>query len=137
MVYVPNYAAGVKTFRLDLPSSGDWLIRAAFGDGIAAQRQYVVFKDDTTSFSSYTGVVTGTNEFTDAAGTLRTQAAWPGSNSSITRTFSSSILRIEMGTASGSGSDLTTISHVYIEAVGSSATSNPARRAFPFPIFNH
>ena len=136
IIFWSNGAGYVKTFRIDLPSTGDWIIRAAFGDASATQQHYVSFRDNATTFASFSNVATGANEFADASGVVRTHAAWPGSNASISRTFGSTSFFIDIGDPSGTDGENTAFAHIYIEEAGSSATSSPAIRAFPRSVFN-
>lgn len=86
--------------RFDLDNAASHDIRAAFGDTSFTQAPlYTQFKDNTTVFATIDDA-TGTleNEYIDASGVLRTEAAWPGSNVSINRAFTSTILRVLIGT---------------------------------------
>jgi hypothetical protein len=123
IIFLSNGFGSVATFRIDLPSTGDWIIRAAFGDATNAQTQYVSFRDNATTFASFSNVDSNSNEFIDASGVLRTHAAWPGSNASISHTFGSTSFFIDIGDPSGTDGNSTTIAHIYIEEAGSSATS--------------
>jgi hypothetical protein len=110
-----NSAGSVITFTITLPSTGEWIIRAAFGDASSTQQQYVTFWDNTTSFASFSNIATGANEFADATGVVRTAAAWPGSNASISRTFTTTTFKIDIGDPSGTDGENTSIAHIYIE----------------------
>lgn len=112
---INNNGSDLPVFRIDLPSTGTYTIRLAFGDAQYSQSyHYAVLKDDTTTFSTIDDSNgTAANEFTDATGTNRTAAAWPGSNASITRTFTSTILRIQAGTPTNVGG-ATTITHLSV-----------------------
>ena len=109
-----NGAGSVITFTITLPSTGDWIIRPGFGPATSTQQQYVTFRDNTTSFASFSNIATGANEFADATGVVRTAAAWPGSNASISRTFTTTTFKIDIGDPAGLDGEHTTISHIYI-----------------------
>lgn len=96
-------------FRIDLPSTGSYNIRAAFGDGSYSANVDFAFRDDSTSFATVSGSTGAANSFYDASGTVRTAAAWPGSNSSISRTFTSTIFRLYMTTKGP-------VAHLYVES---------------------
>lgn len=122
-----NFTGNASTeryFGVTLPATGDWIIRAAFGDGTAGQTQYVRFKEGTTTFATITNIGSASNGFVDAAGTAHaTQAAWISSNASISRTFTTTSLRVYIGDPAALGGNNTTIAHLYIEQVGGGATA--------------
>ena len=101
------------SFQIDLPSSGDYLIRAAYGDGANPQTINISLLDDGVVFSSVTGDA-GANQFFDAAGVLRTAAEWPSSNTSLSRTFSTTslILRINSTAVASYG-----VAHLFLDQV--------------------
>lgn len=98
--------AGVKAdsvigrrFRVDLPATGDYDIHLALGDAASAQTHKWDTKDDTTTLDTY-NVMSSSNQFFDASGVQRTAANWPGSEVSVTRTFASTIFRLQTNAAS-------------------------------------
>lgn len=104
--------AGV--FRIDLDGSA-YDIDLALGDASFAQGyQYLQFQDGTTPFATIddSGGTAG-GHFDDATGTDYTSANWPGSNTSISRTFSTSILRLVVGNG-GSGGGNSTPAHIFL-----------------------
>ena len=110
-----NFNDAVTTnedFRVDLPATGDFLIRLAMGDAANPQNPKIVLKDDTTVLDTLQTSV-GANEFYDATGVLRTQANWPGQNVAITRTFGSTILRGVIG----DGVNFATIAHLFLSQI--------------------
>ena len=118
IVFYPNGSAGpFPKFRIDLPSTGSWDIRAAFGDATSAQTQYMRLMDNATTFATYTNVATNSNEFVDATGVVRTAAAWPGSNAVLTRSFGSTTFYIEIGDPSSIGGNNSTIAFVSVTSV--------------------
>lgn len=120
------------TFRVDLDNSGTHEIHLALGDTGATQAyQYLEFQDNSTTFATI-DQSSGTNvdEYYDAADNLRSEAAWPGSETSISRTFTSTILRLVMGT-SGSESGATTIAHLRIVEIPSGSPSKKRMGGVP------
>jgi hypothetical protein len=102
-----------QPFRLDLATSGSYNVRIAVGDAGGANTQYVTVQDDTTTFITISGVATTTEHFVDASGVTRTSAAdWVSNNVAVTRTFSSTILRVNI--AFTSASQATTLAHVSV-----------------------
>ena len=103
------------TFQLDLPSTGASTVRLALGDAGGGQGyQAVQVLDNATAFITITDTdgTTG-SEYDDAAGTNRTAAAWPGSNTSVARTFGSTQLKVVLGSAAiQAGSS--TLAHLFV-----------------------
>lgn len=117
-----------KTFRIDLPAAGDYDIRLALGDGGGFDQAYVYLQvldnatpvatiDDTDGLTAGGGV-----NFDDATGAGMTTAAWPGSNTKITKTFSSTTLNIKIGSPSVQ-TNTSPLAHFFIDAVGGAAPS--------------
>lgn len=86
-------------FRVDLPSAGDWTIRLALGDpSYARSGQYLSVRDDNTEFATISGDTAAANRYLDATGVERTSPAdWVTNNVALSRTFSSTILRLVFG----------------------------------------
>lgn len=104
-------------FRLDLPSSGNYTIRLALGDGTEAQAyQRLDILDNTTLITSIVdGTGTAGAHFDDAAGNDRTAAAWPGSNTALTgQVFATSTFIFKLG-ATSAQSNSSTIAHLYVQ----------------------
>jgi len=113
-----------REFRVDLPSTGSYDIRAAVGDlsfGYATNRvnPYASIKDTTTTLFTIvagdTSIAAG--EFYDATGVKRTSAAnWVSANAAKNLTFSTTIfrLRIEAPTAL----DYSPLAHVQVTTAG-------------------
>lgn len=80
-------------FQVDLSQTGPHTIRAAFGEATYARTINMSLQDNTTTFSTISGSP-ASGHFLDATGTDYAAASWPGSNTSINRTFTSSILRV-------------------------------------------
>lgn len=114
------------TFRFDLDATGTHEIHLALGDTGGTQGyQYVQFQDNTTAFATILKA-TGTNvdEFFDATGTKYSEANWPGSETAISHTFTSTILRVIVGSPD-SQSNATTLAHLRVVEIGSSGPSIP------------
>ena len=100
-------------FRLDLSSTGDWSIRLAAGDYNYAQGTAIDVYDTTTSRGSLaTGSTSAAQKYKDATNTEYSAAAWPGSNSAVTKTFTTTICRIRLLNNGG----VNVISHVRLDA---------------------
>jgi hypothetical protein len=126
-----NDGASQDTFRVTLPSSGNYTIALAIGDmGSDENYQYVVVKDgSTTLFSVIAPLGTVTDDFIDATGTHYSAAAWPGSNTPVSVTMSGTTLNVVIGSPDAQA-NVSTIAHLSITSVGSSST-NRMRRIHP------
>ncbi len=90
-----NYAsAASRTFRADLPATGDYDIHVAVGDTTGSQWVAWLFKDDATQFAETTSFTSGVERFKDATDVERTEAGWAANEVKVTRTFASTILRV-------------------------------------------
>jgi hypothetical protein len=104
-------------FRIDLPSSGSYNIRLAAGDNDGPQEVNVTLYDGTTSLGVLSsGTTGGAAHFKDATNTDYTAAAWPGSNTAVTKSFSTTIARFRLNPSSSGSPNV--ISHVYVESAG-------------------
>jgi hypothetical protein len=118
-------AAAERYFSFTLPATGDYILRAAFGDGTGGQTQYIRFKEGTTTYKTIAGVVSNVNEFVDANGVLRTsQALWISNNVSISRTFTTTDCRVYIGDPAFSGGNNSTIAHLFVSQVGGGGGSS-------------
>ena len=89
--------AGIPTFRLDLPSAGDYQIRAAFGDASFANYEEFQFLDNASVLYSSGVLVTNIGQWIDATGVLRTSSTdWVNNNAARNETFSSTIFRCKI-----------------------------------------
>lgn len=114
-----NSDTNTDTFRLDLPNTGIFRVRLACGDaGGNPQTNYLIVKDSSTAFITFAPLATSSSEFGDAAGNKWSSANWPGSNVSVDRTFTSTILRVTIGGAIDSASS--TIVHLSVEELTTS-----------------
>lgn len=119
-----NSSGSAANYRLDLPSAGDYVIRMAIGDQAGGHANTVVeLFDNVTSLGKIVNVgSTATDEFYDATGVKRTSDTdWVTNNATLTKTFASTILRVQIGDTSGS-SDFTCIAHLFVQAAPSGAT---------------
>jgi hypothetical protein len=104
------------SFRIDLPATGNYNVRGAFGDDSYTGNVAFDLYDTTTKLVSLsTGTTSAASKWKDATNTEYSAAAWPGSNSPYAATFASTIMRVR---AVGTGQ---VIAHIYVEA-GSSST---------------
>ena len=98
-------------FRFDLPSTGDYKIGLSAGDASYSTTVSIELLDTTTSLGTLASGSTGAaNSFKDATDTIYTAAAWPGSNTLVTKTFATTICRFRL--ASGATYNIT---HAYVE----------------------
>jgi hypothetical protein len=117
MAYTPNAMPGYRYFNVDLPQAGTYELEVACGDATSVQENSLGILDGTTVLSSFSAVATNANEFLDAGGTVRTAAAWPGSNTPVQFTFATTTLKIRIGTGNGSGANNSTLTHVSVKLV--------------------
>lgn len=105
-------------FRVDLNSTGDYEINLAMGDtGGGQDYQYCQFKDNTSVLRTIDDSDgTAFNNYDDATGVNRAEAAWPGSNAKDTQTFATTIFFLLVGTP-GSEASATTIAHLFLSEV--------------------
>lgn len=103
-------------YRIDLPSAGLYSVGLAAGDAAYATQAHVQIFDD---FSLLSVLVNGTtsaaNHFFDATGTEYTNVTWPTSQTLVTFTFTSSVLRI---IAIGDGVHQLLLNSIYVESAG-------------------
>lgn len=123
-----NYCANdntERTFRVDLDSTGDWEIYAAFGDTNSSQFIWFEFIDNVTRFGDCNegdSFSTNVDNYLDATCTNRSEADWPGNNAALSRTFGSTTFFVVFGPTSG-GSGNTTITHLRLVKVASSSAA--------------
>lgn len=108
-----NNSGSSPCFRVDLTSAGTYKIRLALGDDSFSGTHTVVIKDTSSVLRTIGPTATVAGSFLDATGTSYTDTNWPGSNSTITLTFTTTILRVCIGAATG-GSDGSSIAHLFI-----------------------
>jgi hypothetical protein len=111
-----TFVSGSPTnYRIDLPASGSYNIRLAAGDATYGQGVNTELFDNTSSLGVLSsGSTSGGSKYKDATNTEYSAAAWPGSNTAVAKTFSSTICRLKLGTIS----TLDVVAHFYIEAAG-------------------
>lgn len=106
-------------FRFDLPSAGSYSVRLAAGDASNGNDTVWSLLDTTTVLQSLaTGTSTAGN-FKDATDTLLSAAAWPGSNTAVTKTFSTTICRFRGATVGVANQ----IAHAYVESAGGASNT--------------
>lgn len=112
---------GVQNFRIDLDASGSHDITVAAGDGSYTTHVKVELFDGTTSLGVLVpaGSTSAGNKFFDATGTEYSAAAWPGSNTAVTKTFAGTICRFRVG----DGTNSCAIAHVAVTTAASASGS--------------
>ena len=96
-----NFGGTGSVFRVDLPDKGDVLVGLAVGDPRNNPNTTTITVSDTvTNLISFTAIQT-VNTVADATNTLWGVAAWPGSNISVTKTFTTTICRVSINTLGG------------------------------------
>jgi hypothetical protein len=115
----------VANYRIDLPSSGSYKIRAAFGDQSFAKYAEGYLKDNTTQVLTLcTQQAVTAGQFVDASNTKHTTAAnWVSNNTQVTQSFSSTILRVQIG-GTTVASNYYAIAHLYVESAGTNASAS-------------
>jgi hypothetical protein len=107
-----NNAGNQAIFRVDV-TVGDIIdVRLAAGDIAATQIQYITVKDNATAFITCAGVQTLSDEYMDAGCNVRSRAAWPGSNTLVTRTMASGTLFVIIGDPTSVDSNSSTLNHL-------------------------
>jgi len=102
----------VFTYRIDLPSAGNYNIAIAAGDPNYSSPCNWDLYDNVTKLTTLTsGTTSAAQRFKDATNTEYTQATWPGSNTKYAATFASTILRIQ-----NLASAVDVVAHLYVEA---------------------
>lgn len=105
---------GDVTYRIDLPSSGDYNVGIAAGDAFYASNVVWDLFDTSSSLGSLTtGTTSAAQRFKDATNTEYTEATWPSSQALASKTFATTILRISNG-----ASPLQVMAHFYVESAG-------------------
>lgn len=109
-----------RTLTITLPAAGTYNIRLSMGDALANQaNQWLRVLDNASTLFTIDkhGVAhTGAAYFWDAAGTDRSAAAWPGSNTSVQHAFATTTCKVVIGDTVSSY-DSTTLTHFYLEQV--------------------
>ena len=108
-----------QIFKFDLPSgAGTYDFRIALGSYNTGATWTALIKDGGTTLLTVTGT-TSANEFLDATSTVRTAAAWPGSNATTALTFSGTQLSV----VSTAGACY--IAHIAVQASGGGSSGLP------------
>lgn len=108
--------SNAPTFRLDLPATGSYNVRAALGDYASLQWAAWKFQDNSTVFATTTGYTAGgADHYKDPTDVERSSGAdWITNNALVNRTFSSTILRLVADQPAAA----VVIAHLYAEQVG-------------------
>jgi hypothetical protein len=115
--YTLNNTGTQIRFRVDLPDGpGTRVIAMAVGDDVAGQaEQFVAIDDDTTGLFPVVALGgTAAGHFIDANSVDWATAAWPGSNTPVSITTTSSILRLRCGDGGTTVGGATTLAHLFI-----------------------
>jgi hypothetical protein len=114
-----NGTTAKEIYRIDLPTSGTKNIRLAMGDNNYTTNTDTEVFDTTTSLGVLTsGTTSAAARWKDATNVERTSAAdWVTNNASVSKTFSTTIMRVHIGNGTVSGH---TISYLYVEDGGPS-----------------
>ncbi len=107
------------SFRIDLPTAGIYNIGIAAGDYGSSNPCAWDLKDTTTLLAHLTTGSTAGQHFKDATNTDYIDTAWPGSQTLVPYTFSSTILRLYPATVG----DITVIASFYVELVSAASTT--------------
>lgn len=117
---------GPGTFRLDLTAIGQWVLHTALGDAFGGGNasNTCTIKDNTSTVATIPFAANVGNKFTDATGVQYNEVTWPGNESGLLATFTSTILNVVM-TSVG----FWTIAHFRAIAVGTAALTGSALSA--------
>ena len=122
----PNAGIGVTTWRIDLPSAGQYTIRIGMGDEANPKSNYWRILDNATLLATFGPVATTAAQFADATGVVRTSIAnWNSSNVAATYTFASTICLIELGDPAQLAAGDTGIATFNIVAAASASPARP------------
>lgn len=114
LVFIDNNSA-TPCFRVDLPSAGTYSIRLALGDDSNSQNNKLTIKDNTTVLATIgSPTVTSAAHFLDATGTDYSSTSWPGGNTAINLTFSTTILRACLGANNGDSTTNSAVAYIGI-----------------------
>lgn len=113
--------ANLIVYEIDLPATGSYDIGIADGDAsYARSNQKIEVFDTTTSLGVlFSGVATGgVNRFIDATGTVYAAANWPGSNTTVSKTFTTTKAVFKIG----NGANNAYIASIFMQAASASDT---------------
>lgn len=114
IVFIDNNS-GRTCFRVDLPAAGTYSIRVALGDAGNGQTNQLLIQDASSVLATIGApTATATAHFLDATGTDYSAAAWPGSNSAVSLTFSTTIFRACLGADNGDSGTNSAIAYLSI-----------------------
>lgn len=119
LIFTDNTGDRQRTLTITLPFTGDATIRAAFGDATnATSYLYAQFRDNGTPFETRVDTNgTSSGNFLDATGAEYSAANWPGSNTAITHTFTSTTFQLVIGSPDAQVG-LSIMAHLYISITG-------------------
>lgn len=111
----------VSSYRIDLPSAGDYVMRCAAGRQNATRAVDLKIDDGSSFLVKLVSLqmMSANDRFFDATDVERTGANWPSLNQPTSATFSSTILRLRMGGVGIAGDDWVFLAHFSVESAGS------------------
>ncbi len=127
MGFIFNSDGAIK-WRIDLPSLGQYRVRAALGDHDSARTILYRILDNTTALLTVggAGVTTAADGFADASGVARTsESDWISNNVALTATFASTICYLEIGDATGTAPDVSAVAHFDIVQLAGNVSVTP------------
>ena len=122
----------INDYRIDLPATGVYIIRAAMGDSGFPHPNRLRIVDTTTVVVDNDAGDVSSDQFADATGVIRTsESDWVNNNASIQVGFSTTICRFRFGGSTGTSDPNWTVNAIYIEAAAGGAAQtfllNPPR----------
>jgi hypothetical protein len=133
-----NNSAGLFKFYFDLPEgAGTYDVRLALGDNDNAQTHRCVIRDgDGGAALATINAGTGTAEWLDATGVLRTSAAnWASNNAAAQLAFTGTQMVLDLGNHAG-GTNATFIAHVSLEFVSGGGGGSVGAGLMSSPLLN-
>lgn len=124
-----NAGGSDRVFRIDLPSAGDYRLRAAFGDPAGNAQGYYVDIRDTSSVLYTLGSATSTqvNALIDPNGTDHYAFNWDANNTTRDSTFSTTIFRVAMRPMTALNNS---ISYIQLEQLSGGSVVGAARHYY-------
>lgn len=118
-----NFDNTPRIFQIDLPAPGTYTVHLALGDASGGGNSVcsAIVQDTLTPLATVNFDASVANQFTDATGAAYTNTTWPGSETGVSLTFSTSTLNLSLSSAG-----YWTIAHVFVSQGGSPP---PASRA--------
>ncbi len=122
-------AASLQQFQVDLPATGDYAISVAFGDESSSQNGTLTIKDNSSAVLTIGPHTLTSGTFYDAADANYSDAAWPGSETPVTKTFATQTLIMEVDTVAANW----VLAHLFV----SQASAPPPPPSGSPPLFRN